>query len=531
VATENTGSNILHAGNNALALIGAGVLGLLMTSSVMALDWKIEPSVSASATATDNGGQSSSGSGSMILSVTPAISVRSTGSRRVQASLSYNISAVERFGDVESNDLNHYLSSFGKAELVDDFLFVEGTANVSQALKSLLGAPGDTLRDTGNLATVGTYLLSPYVIKRFGTFGSGSLRYRRSGALFETGQGSNIESDTFEAGFGSGTQFKDLSWGFNYLYREATTQNEADTRFERYSASLGYALSRKLRLSGTVGYDNNDYLSATDTSGEFWSVGATWAPSRRTTLDASFGERYFGNTYGFGLTHRSHFTVWNVRYSEDVNDPLQQLLSNVNGIYWLCPGTSKNPNDIYSTPDLNPPRGQTNCAGPLTFDILKAYFGIFGVSELDLLKSTNSSIAKGVFILKSLNGSVIWSRRKLTLGLNVFDSTRIYPLFSDLEDNTHGFTFTGGYRLDPHTSLSSSLGWTNNLVPSGLIGGIPPSPDRDDDVYTLTIGVNRQFQPDVGGSLSYRHQRRESSDSTAADFAENSLTATVHMRF
>jgi uncharacterized protein (PEP-CTERM system associated) len=77
--------------------------------------------------------------------------------------------------------------------------------------------------------------------------------------------------------------------------------------------------------------------------------------------------------------------------------------------------------------------------------------------------------------------------------------------------------------------VTSSLGYTNNIVPPGPLESLLT--ERDDDTYTFSIGINRQFQPKVSGSLVYRHQQRESSDSASADFSENSLTATVTMRF
>lgn len=489
-------------------VLTSGLLGLaLVPSSVLALDWKIDPSISASATITDNGAQTTNSEGSLILSVTPAVSVRSEGSRRVQANLNYSLSAVERFGgsNNNSNDLNHFLNAAGKAELAEDLFFIEGTAGISQALKSLLGAPGDSSLGTGNRTTVGTYSVSPYLTKRFGTFGTGIVRYRRSGALIESGVGGDIASDSLEAGFSSGSQFNELSWGLNYSLREASTQGGADTRFERYSVSLGYALSRKLRLNGTFGYDENDYLSATKTSGEFWNAGITWAPSRRTTLDTSFGERYFGNTYGFGLTHRSHFTQWNIRYSEDVSDISQQLLNFSGVLFWECSGGRI----IMTVDTLTPP--EPGCT-------LRTGFG-----EL------NTSLAKGVYVIKSLNGGVTWSKGKTGASLTVHDTRRNYQqLAGDLEDHTRGVSGSVNYRLAPHTSLTSSLSYANTMVPAGLEGLLT---ERDDDTYTFSIGVNHQFQPKLSGSLFYRHQQRESSDSATGDFSENSLTATITMRF
>lgn len=486
-------------------LICSGLVVILLPVSAMALDWKIDPSIGVSATVTDNHAQTGSGDVGTILSVTPAVSIVSQGSRRVQANLNYSLSAVERFGSGnDSNDLNHYLNATGKAELAEDLFFIEGSAGISHALKSLLGAPGDSSLNTGNRTMVGTYSLSPYLTQRFGTFGTGVLRYRRSGALLESDVGGDTASDSFEASFSSGSQFNDLSWGLNYSLRESSTQGGADNRFERYGLSLGYALSRKLRLNATIGYDKNDYLNATNTSGESWSFGATWAPSRRTTLDASFGERYFGNTYGFGLTHRTQLTNWNVRYSEDVSDISQQLLNFTGVLFWDCNGTV-----IATVNTLTPPGSGCKL--------------LTGVGDI------NTSLAKGVYVTKTLNGGMSWTKGKTGASLTVYDTRRNYQqLAGDLEDHSRGISGSVSYRLAPHSTVTASLAYSNNVVPAGLES---LATERDDDTYTFSIGLNRQFQPKLSGSLVYRHQQRRSSDSATADFSENSLTAAVTMRF
>ncbi len=489
-----------------LLLLGA----VFLPVNSMALDWRFEPSVSAAATVTDNGTQSQNGDGALILSVTPGVVIRSEGSRRVQAQLDYGLSAIERFGDSSTNnsdDLTHRLNATGKAELAEDLFFIEGNANISQALGSLLGAPGDSNLDTGNRTSVGVYNLSPYLTKRFGTFGNGMLRYSRSGAIFENNVGGNIASDTIRADFNSGTQFNDLLWGLNYSLRDATTQNGADTQFESYGATLGYALTRKFRLNGSFGYDKNDYphLAGTKTEGDYWTAGFGWSPSRRTSVEASFGKRYYGDNYLFGFKHRSQYSQWNIQYSEDVSDIAEQILNFSGVIFWDCAGVLKQ-----TVNSFDPPEPGCTLAG-------------LGVS---------TGLANGVYILKSLSGGVTWGKGRLGASLDVHDSRRNYQqLAGDLEDHTRGIRGSVSYKLAPHSTLTASLGFDNTQVPAGLpSGSITPGTDRDDDIYTASLGVNHQFQAKLNGSLIFRHQQRESSVDIA-DFTENSLTATVTMRF
>ncbi len=146
----------------------AGTLSVFMAvgiaSSAQALDWRLEPSVGASATLTDNVNQSPDNKESaLILEVSPGFTLQSEGSRRVEATMSYYLSGVARFGGDDDNDINHNLNATGKAELMEDFLFVDANARVSQDLISLVGSPADAAINDSNRATTASYSISPYI--------------------------------------------------------------------------------------------------------------------------------------------------------------------------------------------------------------------------------------------------------------------------------------------------------------------------------------------------------------------------------
>ncbi|MHB1213735.1 MAG: TIGR03016 family PEP-CTERM system-associated outer membrane protein [Thiobacillus sp.] len=470
------------------------------------MEWQFSPSLAARTTYTDNVNQSHSDpQDALILSVTPGFSLRSKGSRRVQAAVNYSLTGVARFSDNNSTDLNHNLGANGKAELIEDFLFLDGSASISQELISLLGSPADATTNADNRATVGSYSISPYIQKRFGTFAQAMVRYTSSGAIFQNDAANNINSNRLNASLASGTQFNDLSWGLNYSLRDATIQGEQDVKFEHYGVSLGYGLTRHVRAFGTLGYDKNDYASASGASisGRSWTAGLGWSPNRRTSVDASFGNTYFGRTYGFNLSHRTHNSTWTAGYNEGTSDFSQLLLNTQPTLAWNCKGT------YYPLVSSVPP------AAGCFIDMAPAF-------------SVPTSIANGIFISKTLQGGVSWSKGKSSLGLNVFDTRRQYQQLVGLpEDETRGISATYGYRLQPHTMLNASLGYTNTRVPAGLESLVAA---RDDDLYTASLGVSHQFDAKLSGALTLRRQQRESND-PASSFDENSISASALMRF
>jgi uncharacterized protein (PEP-CTERM system associated) len=472
-----------------------------------ALDWRFEPSIDASATLTDNAGHAASDeSEALILRVAPGFTLRSVDSRRVQAGMRYGLSGVARFGDDQNDSIFHNLNAFGKAELVDDFVFIDASARVSQELIDLLGSPADASIDDNNRATVGTYSVSPYVRKRLGTFADTELRYTASGAIFENDVAGTSTVNAVAARLTSGTRFDDMSWSVDYSLRDATNRDDVDTTFESASLTLGYALTRKFRVFGTAGQEWNDYphIAGTDIDGAFYSVGFGWSPSRRTSIEASVGDRYLGNTYSLTASHRTRVTNWNVSYAEDLSD-LTQFLQNSGTVYdYLCLGPDGSLALVENWPYNFPP--SPDCL---------AFGGTPGLVY---------DLRSGVFIAKTLRAGVSWNLRKLTYALTYSDSRRIYTAV-DAEDRTNSLGASVSYRMTAKTSANAAVTLTRTQVPTPLA-----TIARDDDLMALSIGVNHRFSDKLNGALIFRHTQRDS-NVAASDYDENSLTGSVNLRF
>lgn len=501
-------------GSAAPAVALAVFAALACAPAARALDWRIQPTLEASAIYTDNANHSEDDpESSLILRATPGFTLQSEGSRRVQATLQYGLTGVTRFDARDNTDLLHKLNGVGKAELVEDFLFIDGSARISQELISLQGSLVEAEISDNNRATVGTYSVSPYIQKRIGTFANAEARYSASGAIFENDVAANSSVNTYSAALTSGTRFTDLSWGLNYSYRDATNRNFADSTFERASATLGYALTRKFRIFGTVGDEWNDYLTATENDGSFYSAGFGWAPSRRTSLEVAAGERYFGNTWNVSARHRTRVSNWHVTYLEDLSDISQFLFTSGTLYDYLCPGPDGSLVFISDWPFSFPPA--PGCI---------AFGGTPGV-VFDL--------RNGVFVSTMLRAGVSWGIGKLNYSLEAFDSLREYEV-SKSEDRTQGVTAGVTYRMAPKTSVNGSVSLTryqtSNVISSRVFGASPGTQDRDDDIYSLSLGVSHEFDPDVSGTLTFQHQQRDS-NLASGDFTENRLTGTVNMRF
>jgi len=500
-------------------------MAMAFASTAHAIDWRFEPSIGASATYTDNVNQSANNpQDALILAETPGFMLRSEGSRRVQASLQYGLTGVERFGGNSSSDFYHNLNAVGKAELVKDFLFIDGNASISQQLVSLLGSPADATINNSNRTTVGIYSISPYIQQRLGTFAFAQLRYTASGAIFQNNVSPNANSNSVAASLNSGTRFTDFTWGLNYSLRKIQNSNAVNpanntaVTFESASATAGYVLTRQFRVFGTIGQDRNDYFSSTGTSGAFYSAGFDWAPTRRTSVEASAGKRYFGRTFSLAGSHRTRLTHWRVGYSEDVSDISQQLLQQSSRIFWVCGGGT-----LVETP--NNPGG---CVGPISAGQLAIFYSNYGVSTADLIAAglLNIATTNGIFIIKSFTAGVSWDIGKLGFGLSAQDTRRLYQALGNAQDRIQGLTGSVDYRLSATTTANSILSFTRVSLDSAMSGGVA----RQDDLTSLSLGLNRRFSDKLNGALTFRHTHR-SSNVANAGYDENSLMASVYKRF
>lgn len=495
-------------------------LAMLALPAAQAAEWRFTPYVGGSATYTDNANQSANNpEDALILSVTPGFNLHSVGSRRVQASMNYSLSAVSRYGDNNSTDVYHNLGAVGKAELIEDFFFIDGTASISQGLISLFGSPADATTNDANRTAVGVYSISPNIQKHFGNFATGQARYTTGGAIFGNNSASDSVTNAFTASLNSGSRFNDLSWGVDYsIYYADNSGATINSTFERASVRLGYALTRKFRVFGTYGEEWNEYLSASNASGSSYSVGFGWSPSRRTNIEASVGERYFGRTYSFSGSHQARASNWYVRYSEDVSDITQQFLRDSGRIFWACS------NRLVETLDFTPP--SPTCTGPYTSAQFTQAFSRLGVPLSDLIAAgfVEVAVANGVYVIKNFTAGVSWSKSRLGWGLSIFDTKRIYQALTGTEDRSQGVTTTLSYRVAPRTSANSTLALTRNT------NSTPLAASREDKTLSLSLGLNHEFGKDLSGALSFRHTQRDS-DAGNSDYTENSLTASANLRF
>src|SRR5690606_14041701 len=133
--------------------------------------------------------------------------------------------------------------------------------------------------------------------------------------------------DSISASLASGEAFGQLGWGLMHYRQELDDSYSGESSSEVTTANLRYALTPRMALTGTVGYDSYRFVGPGDNSaGRNWSLGFEWTPSLRTSMSAALGRHFYGQTGNFALLHRSRRTVWNIAYTDGVTTTREQFL-------------------------------------------------------------------------------------------------------------------------------------------------------------------------------------------------------------
>ncbi|TVS19328.1 MAG: TIGR03016 family PEP-CTERM system-associated outer membrane protein, partial [Gammaproteobacteria bacterium] len=262
----------------------------------------------------------------------------------------------------------------------------------------------------------------------------------------------------------------------------------------------GYRFGRSLRLFVTGGREFNDFeTDRDDDDGAFWLIGAGWAPTSVTNIDATYGERFFGNTGSLSVTHRSRRATYNLSYVDDI--------SSTRGVGF----------------------GRFSDLADLLGLGVEEMFDQFTIEELSLLLALTgldeTVVTEGFFRTRNWRAGWTYDTGRSTFGVAAFHRDREAESrsgFGTIEDNRTQYGVNASWRwaLGPRTDATFSTAFTRTEFEG----------DREDDLWNFRAGIGRDLGPDTRASLAYRHQRRDSNEA-ANEYRENGIVATVTRTF
>ncbi len=417
-----------------------------------------------------------------------------------------------------ADNTQHYLDAAADAELIKDLFFIDGTASIGQQAISPFGPQ---VVDSGNLTSnrseVQTYSLSPYLRHHFGQNATAELRVSRDSVHSNADDLLDSKSDRLHIGLKSGKDFSTMQWNVVYDDQRIDYKASDDVELKSLTGSLRYLVSSRLALTGTAGYEKNDYVAiGGKPEGSFWSLGAEWMPSERTFMAISAGRRYFGNTLSLALQHRTRIAVWRASYQEEITTSRSLF------VMPSTPDTAAYLNELFinSIPDKVEREGQVNRF-------------IHDANLPTTLFAPVNTFSNSVFLQKSAALSATSKGAKNTLIVSVFHTERepqsvtgaIAPTITGTalgeEVRQNGVSALWNWSISPRTNVFTNAAFNRASL---------ETTDRRDDNITFRVGMTHQIQQKVSGGVEVRHLEKRSSQSNE-EFRENALTAFLLVRF
>jgi len=491
----------------------AAAAALLLSSGTQAAEWTFTPSLNVSETYTDNVNLQPQAKSDFVTMVTPSLGIKAKGPNLV-VNADYGLQEIYYGNHNAGSSLTNQLHADAKAKLVDNLLFLDSAASITQQNISAFGAQAvDNTNGNGNRTSVRTTHVSPYLSRKFGSDASGELRYTRDSVSASSGGLSNSHTDTLSLKADSGPAFQTLGWGLQYSDQTTSYTSQNNVELQNILGRLTYLLAPRFRLVGTLGYDRNDYsVASNSTSGYSWSGGFEWKVSQRTSLNAAVGHKYYGSTFSLSAATRSRVANWMLGYAEDVTTTPAQFAqpTTVNTATFLSQLLSSSITD---------PTARAAAVAQLIQD---------GNLPSTLTSSVNS-FTNTVFLQKQLQASVMLSSPKTTLLLSVFDTRReplsdnsLGSLLGPANDKTEqiGASAVLSRRLTSLTRANASLVATRV---KSLTSG------RVDNTQTLRVGVSKQLSSKVRGTVELRRNQGQSTQA-GVDYRENAIGAYLNMQ-
>jgi hypothetical protein len=409
----------------------------------------------------------------------------------------------------------------GAVQIVPNVLTLEAGGIATRSRVDLRGeAPSNTVGDIDNVTQVYSVYAGPNLSTQVGALdvnanyrvGYTKVENKSTGTL-PPGQ---LPIDVFDdsvshsASASVGMQPGDLPFGWSVGGGwEREDAGQLDQRYEgKYvRADVTVPVSSSLALVGGVGYEDIEIserdavrdingvpvvgedgrlvtdetsprLLSYDQDGIIWDAGVLWRPSRRTSLEARFGQRYGSETYygSFGYQPNQN-TALNISVYDTVSGFGNLLNDNLANL-----GTS------FSS-GRNPLSGELNgCA--------------FGQTSSLCFNDVLQSAASSSFRARGVNGQLTYTAGGWNTGLGAGYARRRYfasqlgavSAVDGLVDENYYANFTIGRQLDTYSSFDANV--YANLLDSGFV----------DAPNVLGLGANaayyRQILPGLQGTAA-----------------------------
>ncbi len=111
-----------------------------------------------------------------------------------------------------------------------------------------------------------------------------------------------------------------FDWEFDSQRRSTRYADGFGDVIYETTLDLNYMVFRHWQLTAQGGYEDirSSFPGDLDQAADNWRLGFVWTPSRRSRLELSAGQRFFGRNYELKWRHSGRRSDWSLEYREDI---------------------------------------------------------------------------------------------------------------------------------------------------------------------------------------------------------------------
>jgi len=274
-----------------------------------------------------------------------------------------------------------------------------------------------------------------------------------------------------------------------YFYEDNSGQIANRQTFESNSYGLGLRWLVNPRLFLDVSYNRpeSDQLDLDgNTQEDYVNASVSWQPTARTQVEADYGERFYGESYGLNITHRNRRLTNKITYNEKVESFTRNNYQlTPQGAFW-CPLEFTLASECYVQPGSD-----------FNFDD----FRLITLNEYELLEDNTFSLNK----VASWNSTLSLARTTFSLQLSHGDKESLETRISDKSERA---SFSISRKVSGYSTVDFNIEFNEENF------NIDTDNERLDRYRRYSATYNRKLNASFNAKLGLTHINRQSNEAS-----------------
>ncbi len=476
--------------------------------------WQVVPRVTLSETYTDNATLAAPGSAQSdwVRVLTPGIQISGAGPR-VSGRFDYSLQDLAYANQTQLNSRRNLLSSFATVEAVENWLFVDARASITQQNTSAFSAAAqDPAGAISNRTETTQYQVSPYLRGRVSDIAAYQVRFSRTETQTSNGAVPATQTAQWVARIRNTPSSSKLGWSLDSDAMTIRNDTMGNKQSGRIRASLIYDIYPELHASVMYGRENTNYASSATQVINTPGVGLEWSPGARTQFAAVRERRFFGDGQSLLFSHRTPLLALKYTDDKDVTAMSNQIAAGGQGSVQALMSdllTSSIPDPTARAQAVRSSLEQAGASSPPA--------GGFITSRIFISHSRDASAV----LMGRRNTMTIRlnQRDNQSIGLGAVASADSFSSSADIRQQTASASWT--HRLSPLSSITNSV---SSLHTSGSgATGLESRQNAHNAFFATRIGAKTTASVGV--------RRTRFSSTVSPGYRENALVGTLSMTF